>query len=175
MTATTQVMDAPQTSCVSGDIQVSQEPLFSTSCDSNLIFSSGLAPVALFPMETNPEDANLSISEITTPNLSWNGMRHISSIGSISRPQFRSEDDYEVLSENEGHQILRWVDLSIITTIFSISHSLPEPLQPVEVTDETFTTTSFAATVATSTTTMSTETGTLATSTRAPSTDMETS
>ena len=91
---------------------MSQEPLFSTSQASSLIYSLGLAPVALFSMETNPEDANLSLSKITNPNLSWKGMCCISSTSSISRPQFRSEDDYEVLSQNGGHQILRRVNLN---------------------------------------------------------------
>ena len=157
---------------------MSQEPLFSTSQASSLIYSLGLAPVALFSMETNPEDANLSLSKITNPNLSWKGMCCISSTSSISRPQFRSEDDYEVLSQNGGHQILRWVNLSTLASTSCFSSPLPEPLQPVEVT-ATVTTTSFAATMTTLTTTSrittSAVTGTLATSTRAPSPDTETS
>ena len=138
MTDTAQVTDQPQTSGVSGDagdIQVSKEPLFSTSHDSGLIYSSGLAPVTPFSMETNPENANLSLSEITTPNLSWKGMCRISSSSTISRPKLRSEDDYKVLSENGGHQILRRVDLSTLASTFSLSGSLPKPLQPVEVTE----------------------------------------
>ena len=98
-------------------------------------------------------------------------MRHISSTSSISRPQFRSEDDYEVLPENGSHQILRWVDPSTLAYTSSFSTPIPQLLQPMEVTDETVTvtTTSFAATMATlstiSTTTLSMETGTLAIST----------
>ena len=82
---TAQVMEPTETSCVSGDIQVSQDPLCSTSRDSSLINSSGLATVIPFSMEMNPEDVNLSLSEINTPNLSWKGMHHISSSSSISR------------------------------------------------------------------------------------------
>ena len=66
VTDTAQVMEPTEISCVSGDIQVSQEALFSTSRDRSLIYSSILAPVAPFSMETNPEDPNLSLSEITT-------------------------------------------------------------------------------------------------------------
>ena len=134
----------------------------------------------LYSMETNLYSVfNGSLSKITTPTLSWKGMRHIRSTSSISRPQFRSEDDYEVLLKNGGHQILRWVDPPTLASISSFSFPLLEPLQPVEVTDETVTTTSFAATLAilstTSMTIMSTETVILPTSTRKPPRDTETS
>ena len=176
MTNTPQVMEPPETSCVSGDIQVSREPLFLTSPWTYFQPSPG---TAAFLMETNPEDANLSLSEINTLNLWWKGIHHISSTSTISRPQSRSEDDYEVLSQNGSHQILRQVDLSTLTSVSSFSGPLPEPLQPMEDTDDTatVTTTSFVVTVVTlrttSMTTTSTVTGTLATSTREPSPDME--
>ena len=82
-----------------------------------------------------------------------------SSTSGISRPQFKSDNDYEVLSENGGYQILRWADLSTLASASSFSGPLPEPLQPVVVTGETVTTTSFGANVdtlsKTNTTTMS--------------------
>ena len=136
VTDTAQVMEPTEITCVSDDIQVSQEALFSTSRDRSLIYSSVLAPVAPFSMETNPEDPNLSLSEITTPNLSWKGMHH------ISRPQFRTDDDYEVLSENGDHQILRWIHLPTLASASSFFSPLPEQLQPVEITDYTATVTS---------------------------------
>ena len=136
---------------MSGVIQVSNELLFSTSLDSSLIYSSGLAPVTHLSVETNHEDGNLSLAVITTPNLLWKGIFRISLTSTISRPRFRSEDNYEVLSVNGGHQILRWVDPSTLTSASSFSSPLPEPLQPVGVTDDTATviTAPFAATVAT--------------------------
>ena len=165
---------------MSGNIQVLQEPLVSTTWDSSLIYSSGLTPVTHFLVERNPEEANLSLSEITTPNQSWKGMCHISSTSTISRPQFRIDDDYEALSENGGHQIVRRVDLSTLASASSISSPLPEPLQPVEVTGDaaTVTTPLFATTVTslstTSMTTTSTVTGTAASSTSAASPYMDT-
>ena len=107
-------------------------------------------------------------------------MRRISSISTMSRPQFRTDDECEVLSENGGHQILRWVDPSTLASAPSFSSHLQEPLHPVEVTDDTptVTTTLFAAIVTTlsttSMTTMSTVTGTVASSTSAPSADTDT-
>ena len=151
-----------------------QEPLFSTSQDSSLIYS--FTP---FSIETNRDNANLSLLDITTWNLSWKGMLRIISTSTISRPQFRSDNDYEVLLQNGGHQILTRVDPSTLVSASSFSSPLQEPLQPVEVTDDTVTvtTTSFtvsAATVSTtSMTTTFTMTGTVATSNRTPSTDTD--
>ena len=60
-----------------------------------------------FSIEMNPEDANLSLSEITTPNLSVSVPPVLSVDSSL-----RSDDDYEVLLENEGQKILKRVDLA---------------------------------------------------------------
>ena len=60
-----------------------------------------------FSIEMNPEDANLSLSEITTPNLSVSVPPVLSVDSSL-----RSDDDYEVLLENEGQKILNRVDLA---------------------------------------------------------------
>ena len=125
------------------------------------MYSAGFAPVTPFSMVTNPEDANLSLSEITTPKLRWKGeRRRTSATCTVSAPP-HSDEDYEVLTESGSHQILRRVDPATLAPQYSFSEALPQPLQPVSETVETptcsaTTTTSTATTTAVSASTATT-------------------
>ena len=125
----------------------SQEPLFATSMDSSFLYGSTFAAATPFAMETNPEDTSLNLSEISTPRLHWRGSRRSSS-STISTPFMK--EDYEVLAQDRGHQVLRRVDPSTLKAESSFSGSLPEPLTQT-VASTTTTDTSSTTTVATTT------------------------